>query len=134
MCPLLRDPCIPRMAANCPMFTPSLPSLRAQIQQKLGTFPLFEFWGPRTSINSTRWIAESARYVEEQFHPTLTFVYLPHLDYNLQRLGPESAAIAVDLAAVDGVAADLIDFYEARGSGFLHFPSTASFRSIRRYI
>ena len=90
------------------------PALRSEIQQKLGTFPLFEFWGPRASINSTRWIAESAKYVEERFHPTLTFAYLPHLDYNLQRLGPDAPAIAADLNAVDGVARDLIDFYEAR--------------------
>jgi predicted AlkP superfamily pyrophosphatase or phosphodiesterase len=87
--------------------------LRTEIQQKLGTFPLFEFWGPRASINSTRWIAESAKYVEERFHPTLTFVYLPHLDYNLQRLGPDTPAIAADLGAVDGLVGDLIDFYEA---------------------
>lgn len=90
-------------------------SLRTEIQQKLGTFPLFEFWGPRASINSTRWIAESAKYVEERFQPTLTFVYLPHLDYNLQRLGPDDPAIAADLGAVDGIAGDLIDFYEGRG-------------------
>jgi predicted AlkP superfamily pyrophosphatase or phosphodiesterase len=89
-------------------------ALRIEIQQKLGTFPLFEFWGPRASINSTRWIAESAKYVEERFHPTLTFVYLPHLDYNLQRLGPDAPAIAADLGAVDEIAADLIDFHEAR--------------------
>jgi predicted AlkP superfamily pyrophosphatase or phosphodiesterase len=91
-------------------------SFRNAIQQKLGTFPLFEFWGPRASINSTRWIAESAKYVEEQFHPTLTFVYLPHLDYNLQRLGPDAPGVAPDLAAVDAVTGDLIDFYEARGT------------------
>jgi len=90
------------------------PALRAEIQQSLGTFPLFEFWGPRTSINSTRWIAESAKHVEERFRPTLTFVYLPHLDYNLQRLGPDAPAIAADLGAVDGIAGDLIDFYQAR--------------------
>jgi len=87
--------------------------LRTEIQQKLGTFPLFEFWGPRASINSTRWIAESAKYVEERFHPTLTFVYLPHLDYNLQRLGPDGLMISADLSAVDAIAGDLIDFYEA---------------------
>ena len=102
------------MAGSFPTFTPNPPALRTEIQQKLGTFPLFEFWGPRASINSTRWIAESAKYVEERFHPTLTFVYLPHLDYNLQRLGPDDPAIAADLGAVDGIAGDLIDFYEAR--------------------
>lgn len=92
------------------------PALRMEIQQRLGTFPLFDFWGPRASIRSTRWIAESAKYVEERFRPTLTFVYLPHLDYSLQRLGPDAPAMAGDFGAVDSLAGDLIDFYEARNA------------------
>jgi predicted AlkP superfamily pyrophosphatase or phosphodiesterase len=94
-------------------------SLRAEVQQKLGTFPLFEFWGPRASIKSTRWIAESAKYVEERFHPTLTLIYLPHLDYNLQRIGPDHPAIAGDLHAIDQICGDLIRFYEARETQLL---------------
>jgi predicted AlkP superfamily pyrophosphatase or phosphodiesterase len=43
-------------------------------------------------------------------------VYLPHLDYNLQRLGVSDPAIDADLAAVDRIASDLIAFYEARGA------------------
>lgn len=89
-------------------------SLRDEVQQKLGTFPLFEFWGPRASINSTKWIAESAKFVDERHRPSLTFVYLPHLDYNLQKLGPENPDIARDLQLVDNVCGDLIRFYEAR--------------------
>jgi len=88
--------------------------LRDMAQSKLGTFPLFEFWGPRASINSTKWIAESAKLVDERHAPTLTVVYLPHLDYNLQKLGPDDPAIASDLRAVDEVCGDLIRFYEAR--------------------
>jgi predicted AlkP superfamily pyrophosphatase or phosphodiesterase len=88
------------------------PEIRAAVQRKLGTFPLFEFWGPRTSINSTRWIAESAKYVDERYRPTLTLVYLPHLDYNLQRLGPDDPAIATDLREIDEVCGDLIRYYE----------------------
>ena len=38
--------------------------------------------------------------------PTLTLVYLPHLDYGLQRLGPDDPAIAKDLAEIDAVAGD----------------------------
>ena len=63
-------------------------SLRDELQSALGTFPLFEFWGPRASIRSTRWIADAAKQVDQKFNPTLTLVYLPHLDYNLQRVGP----------------------------------------------
>ena len=90
--------------------------LRDELQQALGQFPLFDFWGPRASIASTRWIAESAKRVETKFSPTLTLVYLPHLDYNLQRVGPGDPAAAGDIAQVDDVAADLIAFYEQRGA------------------
>ena len=90
-------------------------SLRDELQSKLGTFPLFSFWGPKAAIESTRWIAESAKYVEEKFSPTLSLVYLPHLDYNLQRVGPVRAAAAADVQQVDELCGDLIAFYEARG-------------------
>lgn len=91
-------------------------SLRGELQSALGAFPLFEFWGPRASIRSTRWIADAAKEVDRRFNPTLTLVYLPHLDYNLQRLGPGAAGIAADLTQVDAVCADLITFYEGRGA------------------
>lgn len=91
--------------------------LRGELQSALGVFPLFEFWGPRASIRSTEWIAASAKRVEEKFNPTLTLVYLPHLDYNLQRVGVSHPDVAEDLRAVDRVCGDLISFYEARGAG-----------------
>ena len=90
--------------------------LRHELQQQLGTFPLFEFWGPRASIASTRWIAGSARIVEARFNPTLTLIYLPHLDYNLQRLGPGSPAALDDVAQVDDLVGELIRFYEDRNA------------------
>jgi predicted AlkP superfamily pyrophosphatase or phosphodiesterase len=40
--------------------------------------------------------------------PTLTLAYLPHLDYDLQRFGPDDPRIADNLAAIDAVAGDLI--------------------------
>ena len=90
--------------------------LRTELQSRLGTFPLFEFWGPRASINSSRWIAESAKFVEQRHAPTLTLIYLPHLDYNLQRIGPDDPAAADDVRQVDELCGDLIQFYEARGA------------------
>ena len=89
--------------------------LRDELQDRLGTFPLFNFWGPRASLASTKWIAESAKRVEQQFAPTLTLVYLPHLDYNLQRLGSTGAAAEHDVREIDALAADLIGFFESRG-------------------
>jgi predicted AlkP superfamily pyrophosphatase or phosphodiesterase len=90
-------------------------NLRHELQQQLGTFPLFNFWGPKASIASTTWIAESAKVVEQKFTPTLTLVYLPHLDYKLQRVGPASPAAAADVRQADEVCGDLIAFYETRG-------------------
>jgi predicted AlkP superfamily pyrophosphatase or phosphodiesterase len=90
-------------------------NLRDQLQATLGTFPLFEFWGPRAGIRSTKWIADAARHVDRKFNPTLTLVYLPHLDYNLQRVGPGPAA-AADLRQVDAVCGELIQHYESAGA------------------
>lgn len=89
-------------------------SLRDELTQKLGLFPLFKFWGPATDISSSQWIADCTEYVREKSRPTLTLVYLPHLDYNLQRLGPAHPDIERDLAEIDGVAGQLID--EALGN------------------
>jgi predicted AlkP superfamily pyrophosphatase or phosphodiesterase len=90
--------------------------LRDELQRALGQFPLFEFWGPRTSIRCSQWIADAAKLVEHKHNPTLTLIYLPHLDYNLQKVGLNMPAIRSDLAAVDAVAGDLIAFYEGRGA------------------
>ncbi len=86
-------------------------SLRAEIKKDLGEFPFTHFWGPAAGIESSRWIANSARWIERRFHPTLSLVYLPHLDYNLQRLGPNDPKIADDLRQIDQLAGDLIDFF-----------------------
>ena len=90
-------------------------TLRDELQAELGQFPLFNYWGPTASITSSRWIAQAARYIEEKHQPTLNLVYLPHLDYGLQKHGPDPHATAADLRAIDDVAGDLIDFLEERG-------------------
>jgi len=83
--------------------------LRDELQAELGQFPLFKFWGPMADITCSRWIADAARIVQERFEPTLNLVYLPHLDYNLQRLGPHDPQIARDLQEIDAVCGGLID-------------------------
>jgi predicted AlkP superfamily pyrophosphatase or phosphodiesterase len=89
-------------------------TLRDDLQQQLGQFPLFNFWGPNTSIHASQWIADSAKLVAEVHDPTLTLVYLPHLDYNLQRIGPDDPNIGQDVEEIDAVCKDLITFYEER--------------------
>ncbi len=90
-------------------------ALRDELQHSLGQFPLFRFWGPAADIVSTRWIGRCALQVMDEHRPTLTLVYLPHLDYNLQRLGPNHPAIARDVAQVDEVCGELIDAAQRAG-------------------
>src|SRR6266487_2263581 len=71
-------------------------SIRTDIKRVLGEFPFPAFWGPAAGVDTpqgpaaaaSRWIAESAKWIENKYQPTLSLVYLPHLDYNLQRHGP----------------------------------------------
>lgn len=89
--------------------------LRDTLQSELGRFPLFHFWGPMSSIASSRWIARAAKLVEDTHAPTLSLVYLPHLDYALQQHGPDTPQADRALAEIDGVFADLHDHFCSRG-------------------
>ena len=97
-------------------------SIREQIKGDLGEFPFPTFWGPAAGVKTpqgapdaaSRWIAASARWIEEKFQPTLNLVYLPHLDYNLQRLGPNDPAIEADVRQIDAIVDDLIAFFRER--------------------
>ncbi|HYF35749.1 MAG TPA: nucleotide pyrophosphatase/phosphodiesterase family protein, partial [Prosthecobacter sp.] len=88
--------------------------LRERLKRDLGPFPFMNFWGPASGIRSSQWIAASAKWIEEKHWPSLSLVYLPHLDYNLQRVGLKMSAIAEDLKQIDEVVGDLIRFYEKR--------------------
>jgi predicted AlkP superfamily pyrophosphatase or phosphodiesterase len=125
-------------------------SIREEIKKDLGEFPFFSFWGPAAGIDSpqgkadaaSRWIAESAKWIENKYSPTLNLIYLPHLDYNLQRHGsfvvgdevtslisksgnsfepPHVGSYKInpkihrDLLEIDAVVGDLIDFFCKRG-------------------
>lgn len=88
------------------------PELRDQLQQELGIFPLFNFWGPKTSVKSSQWIADAAIKTDQLHDPTLTLVYLPHLDYNLQRYGIDFSKISKDLNEIDAVVKKLVSYYD----------------------
>jgi len=89
--------------------------LRDTLQGELGRFPLFSFWGPKAGIQSTDWIARAAMQVEERFAPTLQTIYLPHLDYALQKHGPGTREAQQELREIDRVVDVLNGFFAARG-------------------
>jgi len=91
--------------------------LHDELDAKLGQFPLFKFWGPLTDISSSEWIAQATLHVMRSRNPTLTLTYLPHLDYNLQRLGPDLGhpRVQQDLQEIDAVCGTLIDYAASSG-------------------
>lgn len=89
-------------------------SLRDELQTKFGQFPLFSFWGPGANIASSEWIANAAMYVEDKHHPTLSLVYLPHLDYCQQKFGPDPVGIVKELREIDSLLEKLVGFYERK--------------------
>ena len=91
------------------------PQLRPMLQDTLGRFPLFNFWGPAASIKSSQWIAEASMLVHDRYRPTLMLIYLPHLDYGLQKLGPVHPKIPDEVRAIDRVVGRLIDYFDSKG-------------------
>ena len=89
--------------------------LRDELQKKNGRFPLFRFWGPMAGIESTDWIALAAMHLLESMRPTLSLVYLPHLDYALQKAGPGHPSIRQELRELDRVVGGLLDRCEKLG-------------------
>jgi predicted AlkP superfamily pyrophosphatase or phosphodiesterase len=77
-----------------------------ELEREIGTFPFHSFWGPRSGLAGSEWIARAAALVMRRQRPELTLVYLPHLDYDFQRFGPVDIA---RVAEVDRCAGLVID-------------------------
>ena len=89
--------------------------LHDELHAELGTFPLFNFWGPTADLVSSTWIIDAARYLNRTRHPDLTLCYVPHLDYDLQRYGPRDPRSLQAAAALDAALAPLLDEAAAEG-------------------
>jgi predicted AlkP superfamily pyrophosphatase or phosphodiesterase len=92
------------------------PALHDELTGELGAFPLFQFWGPGAGIASSEWIGRAAELVLDRHRPDLCLVYLPHLDYDLQRHGPDGPEATAAARAVDAVAGRVIDAARAQGA------------------
>lgn len=90
--------------------------LRDDLQRRLGQFPLFQFWGPGANIKSSKWIADASMRTDDLHNPTLTLIYLPHLDYCLQKFGPDLSKIASELREIDALVEELVTFYEKKNA------------------
>ena len=93
--------------------------IRDRLVAEHGAFPFFNFWGPTADIRSSAWIADTSMSVDKWYSPTLLLIYLPHLDYNLQRLGPDDPKIREDVRAIDAICGKLIEHCRARGRRIL---------------
>ena len=72
-----------------------------ETEAALGSFPFFDFWGPKAGLASSEWIADATVRTLELCRPTLTLAYLPHLDYDHQRFGPGARRSQAALMEVD---------------------------------
>ncbi len=108
-------------------------NVREELFERLGPFPLFRFWGPAADITSTRWIVDATLSMMEQKRFDLLLTYLPHLDYDHQRYGPDSPQGAQALRSVDAEAGRLID--AAREAGMeIAIVSDYAFEPVSRPI
>ncbi len=83
--------------------------LQHKLFEQCGPFPLMNYWGPLAGIASSQWIAKAAAWVWTNHHPRLQLVYVPHLDYDLQRHGPDSPQAHQAVAEVASALEPLLD-------------------------
>lgn len=94
------------------------PALHDRLTDALGEFPLFQYWGPTASIRSSAWLIEATRgIIGERWGaaPDLAMAYLPHLDYDLQRFGPNGPEADHAARELDDALAPLLDDAAERG-------------------
>jgi predicted AlkP superfamily pyrophosphatase or phosphodiesterase len=86
-----------------------------RLAERHGEFQLPWYWGPLAGAKSSEWIAKAALDTLVEHRPTLTFVYLPHLDYNTQRWGAESEPFKADLKTMDAIVGEIVAGVERLG-------------------
>jgi predicted AlkP superfamily pyrophosphatase or phosphodiesterase len=95
------------------------PELHDELTDAVGAFPLFTYWGPGAGLASSAWICAAAQHIMAAHEPDLTLVYVPHLDYDLQRFGPAAPQAATAAAELDRTLAPLLAAVEARGAALV---------------
>ena len=80
------------------------------LEAEYGHFPLHEYWGPTAGEGSSEWILTAARESIERYDPDLLWVYVPHLDYDAQRYGPDAPEAREAVGVVDGLLGAFLDW------------------------
>lgn len=98
--------------------------LYARVCRDVGRpFNLMHYWGPLASRKSSEWIVDAtcAVMAARDIAPDLLFTYLPHLDYDLQRHGPDSRPAKRALEVLYGLLARLRAAADEHGYEWLIF-------------
>jgi len=79
-----------------------------ELESEHGHFPLHHYWGPGANEQSSEWILTAAREAVERYDPDLLWVYVPHLDYDAQRHGPDAEAVTEAVETVDAMVGEFL--------------------------
>jgi len=90
--------------------------LTDRLERTLGPFPFHTFWGPMAGLPCTQWIARCAAEVVRESRPDLTLVYLPHLDYDPQRFGPDRCEMPRLVKELDDACSPMLDAAQKAGA------------------
>ena len=88
-----------------------------RVRRRVGRrFRLARYWGPFASAKSSQWIAEATAVImlDPEIAPDLCLTYLPALDYDLQRYGPDHPAA---IRAIEALRKQLAGLIDAAGRG-----------------
>ncbi|OPZ28921.1 MAG: Type I phosphodiesterase / nucleotide pyrophosphatase [Lentisphaerae bacterium ADurb.BinA184] len=93
------------------------PALYGELRRAVGRpFNLHRYWGPMASAQSSRWIADATDHVlRSPQKPDLLLTYIPHLDYVLQKQGPDGPGVAAAVAETARVLGQLADSANQQG-------------------
>ena len=85
-------------------------------------FNLHSYWGPFTSSKSTEWITDAtAELLKNEEAADLQLVYLPHMDYVLQKFGPNSSKVAAAFAELESNLEKLAKIAKEKGYEIIIF-------------
>lgn len=93
--------------------------LYGRLKKECGGFNLMNYWGPMTSKKATEWIVKSTTQVMRDEQPELLLTYLPHLDYELQKSGPDSKKSQKEFVQLERMLGELIAGCEENGYDYI---------------